>query len=166
MTRVSERAEVLEELSFATRDEPGSDWAMRVRDAVRGLEGRRGSRASWIGIATPGLPSADGQTVASLPGRLPGLVGLVWADLFATRATIRVLNDAQAALVGEAWKGAAVGHRYAALLTLGTGVGGAILSQGRLVSGISAAPVTWAICASIQKVSPRPPPRCRAPSRR
>ena len=135
MTSVSERGQVLDELSFETRDEPGSDWAARVRDAVHGLEGRRGSRASWIGIATPGLPSADKQTVASLSGRLPGLIGLVWSDLFQTRATIRVLNDAQAALVGEAWQGAAVGHRYAVLLTLGTGVGGAILSQGRLVSG-------------------------------
>jgi predicted NBD/HSP70 family sugar kinase/uncharacterized phosphosugar-binding protein len=135
MTAVASDGTVLEETSFPTKDEPGSDWAARVRQAVFGIETRRGRRASWIGIATPGLPSADGQTVATLEGRLPGLVALSWSELFATRATIRVLNDAQAALVGEAWKGAAVGHRYAALLTLGTGVGGAILSQGRLVAG-------------------------------
>jgi predicted NBD/HSP70 family sugar kinase/uncharacterized phosphosugar-binding protein len=135
MTSVSEQGEVLEELTFETRDEPGSDWAARVRDAVHGLEGHRGFRAAWIGIANPGLPSADGQFVASLSGRLHGLVGLVWSDLLGTKATVRCLNDAQAALVGEAWKGAAAGYRYAVLLTLGTGVGGAILSQGRLVSG-------------------------------
>lgn len=135
MTAVTSDGTVLEQGSFPTKDEPGSDWAGNVREAVHAMEARRGARASWIGIATPGLPSDDGQTVATLQGRLPGLTGLSWTELLATRATIRVLNDAQAALVGEAWKGAAAGHRYAALLTLGTGVGGAILSQGRLVAG-------------------------------
>ncbi|HEY6122245.1 MAG TPA: ROK family protein, partial [Pyrinomonadaceae bacterium] len=45
------------------------------------------------------------------------------------------LNDAHAALLGEAWKGAARNYRYAVLLTLGTGVGGAILADGRLFKG-------------------------------
>src|SRR5262249_61014327 len=84
---------------------------------------------------TPGLPTPAGQSVAGLEGRLAGLVGLVWKDLLETNATIRVLNDAQAALVGEAWKGAAAGYREVVLLTLGTGVGGGILSEGRLVRG-------------------------------
>ena len=46
-----------------------------------------------------------------------------------------VLNDAHAALLGEAWKGAAVGYQHVALLTLGTGVGGGILCEGRLLKG-------------------------------
>jgi glucokinase len=46
------------------------------------------------------------------------------------------LNDAHAALLGEVWKGAAAGYRDVILLTLGTGVGGAILSEGRLLKGV------------------------------
>jgi uncharacterized phosphosugar-binding protein/predicted NBD/HSP70 family sugar kinase len=73
--------------------------------------------------------------VAALQGRLAGVVGLDWRALFETRAPLRVLNDAQAALLGEAWKGAAAGCRNVVLLTLGTGVGGGVLSEGRLMSG-------------------------------
>jgi predicted NBD/HSP70 family sugar kinase/uncharacterized phosphosugar-binding protein len=134
LVAVSESGDVSDASSFETRDVAGGDWADRIRDQVRALEARRG-RASWIGIGTPGLPTRDKRSVAALEGRLPGLVGLDWGRLFETNALIRVINDAQAALVGEAWKGAAVGHRNAVLLTLGTGVGGAILFEGRLLSG-------------------------------
>jgi len=135
LAAVSESGDVLESTSFETRDGDDAVWKERTREAVRALEGRRGARAAAIGVATPGLPSPDRRVVAALSGRLPGLVGLSWSDLLETRATIRVLNDAQAALLGEAWKGAAVGCPNAVLLTLGTGVGGAILSEGRLLSG-------------------------------
>jgi glucokinase len=46
-----------------------------------------------------------------------------------------VLNDAHAALLGEVWRGAARGLRDVVLLTLGTGVGGAIYADGRLLRG-------------------------------
>jgi glucokinase len=46
-----------------------------------------------------------------------------------------VLNDAHAALLGEAWVGAARGREHVVLLTLGTGVGGAIMTDGRLLRG-------------------------------
>ncbi len=131
---VSEAGDVLERVTFETSAGSGG-WAERIRREVHALEERRGTRASWIGVGTPGLPTPDGLSVAVLQGRLPGLVGLHWPSLLETTATVRVLNDAQAALVGEAWKGAAVGCRNAVLLTLGTGVGGAILLDGRLLHG-------------------------------
>ena len=135
LVAVTEGGEILDRASFETRDEADGGWAARIRDAVRAMEGRRGERARWIGVGSPGLPTPDGQSVAALEGRLAGLVGLVWSELLETRATVRVLNDGQAALLGEAWKGAAVGCRDAVLVTLGTGVGGAILSEGRLLRG-------------------------------
>lgn len=135
LVAVSEAGEVSDSSSFETRDEAGGDWADRIREQVRAIEKRRDERASWIGIGTPGLPTPDKRSVGALQGRLAGLVGLDWGRLFETNAIIRVINDAQAALVGEAWKGAAAGYRNAVLLTLGTGVGGAILLDGRLVSG-------------------------------
>ena len=131
---VSEQGEILDRADFATHDAAG-DWAARIRTEVSALETRQGARAAWIGVGTPGLPAADGQSVAALEGRLPGLVGLSWPQLLETKALVRVMNDAQAALLGEAWLGAARGHRNVVLLTLGTGVGGAIQSEGRLLGG-------------------------------
>ena len=48
---------------------------------------------------------------------------------------VPVVNDAQGALLGETWLGAARGSRDVILLTLGTGVGGAILADGQLLRG-------------------------------
>jgi predicted NBD/HSP70 family sugar kinase/uncharacterized phosphosugar-binding protein len=132
---VTEQGKSLDSSGFATDDSLGGGWAARIRAEVLALETRLGTRAAWIGVGTPGLPAADGQSVAALEGRLPGLVGLSWPELLETKAVVRVINDAQAALLGEAWRGAARGHRNVVLMTLGTGVGGAILSEGRLLSG-------------------------------
>src|SRR5207237_7988665 len=48
---------------------------------------------------------------------------------------VPVLNDAHAALLGEAWVGAARGFQNGSMLTLGTGVGGAAMVDGRLLRG-------------------------------
>jgi glucokinase len=88
-----------------------------------------------IGISAPGLASADRRSIAHLPGRLHGLEGLDWTDFIQRRQLIPVTNDAQSALIGEAWLGAARGIHDAILITLGTGVGGAILSEGHILRG-------------------------------
>lgn len=49
--------------------------------------------------------------------------------------TVRVINDASAAVVGEHRAGAARGHRDVIMFTLGTGVGGGVIVDGRLLSG-------------------------------
>lgn len=48
---------------------------------------------------------------------------------------VTVRNDAQLALVGEAWRGAADGLDSAVLFSIGTGVGGALMLDGRVVRG-------------------------------
>jgi glucokinase len=76
----------------------------------------------------------DGRAMASISGHLESVEGLVWAEHLGGREPA-LLNDAHAALVGEVWRGAAVDARDAVLLTLGTGVGGAVLAEGRLLRG-------------------------------
>ena len=44
-------------------------------------------------------------------------------------------NDANVAALGEAWKGAAAGAQNVILVTLGTGVGGGIIVDGKIVAG-------------------------------
>jgi glucokinase len=70
-----------------------------------------------------------------MPGRLQGLEGLNWSEFIQASSPVPVLNDAHAALLGEAWLGAARGSENVILLTLGTGVGGAALVDGRLLRG-------------------------------
>ncbi len=131
---VSEDGELLEHSTCETRDDAAA-WAERIPQQVREIERRRLKPAAWIGIAAPGLAAPDGRSIVSMPGKLQGLEGLVWADYLKASQSVPVLNDAHAALLGEVWKGAAAGYRDAVLLTLGTGVGGAILADGRLLKG-------------------------------
>jgi glucokinase len=70
-----------------------------------------------------------------MQGRMETLQGLDWTDFLGAPRIIPVLNDAQAALLGETWRGAAAGSRNVVLLTLGTGVGGGALVDGRLLRG-------------------------------
>src|SRR6185369_5789966 len=93
------------------------------------LLGKIGGDESVIGISAPGLPSEDNTMISYMPGRMQGLENFSWND-FLQRPTY-VLNDAVAALIAEATSGAAKNRRHVVMLTLGTGVGGAIMIHGK-----------------------------------
>ena len=114
---------VLADANFPTTDR----WADEIKATV---EGERGA----VGVAAPGIASPDGKTISWMFGRMAGLVDFDWAAHLG-RPRVPVLNDAQAALLGECWIGAARGAQNAVMLTLGSGVGGAILCDGRLLRG-------------------------------
>lgn len=87
-----------------------------------------------IGIGVPGSVNAEGDVIAA--------VNLFWGykklskelnEL--TGLTVKVGNDANVAALGEAWKGAAAGAKNVILVTLGTGVGGGIIVDGKIVAG-------------------------------
>ena len=44
-------------------------------------------------------------------------------------------NDANVAALGEMWKGAAAGHKSGVMVTLGTGVGGGVIINGKIITG-------------------------------
>lgn len=52
-----------------------------------------------------------------------------------TGLTVKTGNDANMAALGEMWLGAGKGHENLVMVTLGTGVGGAIIFDGKCVSG-------------------------------
>jgi glucokinase len=131
---VSNEGELLEYLTCDTADAAGS-WAQTIKQNLLRIQHDRKSTPCHVGIASPGLAARDGRSIAHMQGRLNGLEGLVWTDFLETPATVFVLNDAHAALLGELWQGAAKGYRNVLLLTLGTGVGGAVLADGRLLKG-------------------------------
>ena len=112
------------------------DFARVARNEVAKFREKIGDGELSIGVAAPGLAARDARSIAYMPGRLEGLEDLDWGALLSPPSkTVPVINDAHAALLGEIANGAARGMDDVILLTLGTGVGGAIVSGGRLLRG-------------------------------
>src|SRR4030095_4130014 len=132
---ISREGQILDRSTCETDTDSPDSWVKTIKTKIREIELTRKESARWIGMAAPGLAARDSLSIASMPGKLRGLEGLNWTDALQTSHPVPVLNDAHAALLGEAWIGAAVGCRNAVLLTLGTGVGGALLAEGRLFKG-------------------------------
>lgn len=132
---VTPAGELLYRSSEPSQDAPDAAgyWVARVREQIAWIEGQVGQPATAVGLSAPGLAAADGRSIAWMRGRMEAIQGLDWTQRLDRACP--VLNDAQAALLGEVWRGAAVGSRNALLLTLGTGVGGAALVDGRLLRG-------------------------------
>jgi glucokinase len=126
---------VLAQTVVPTGDTGQRGWHGNVRRAKDEVQRTVKQPPAWIGLAAPGLAAANQSSIAFMPGRLPGLEGLVWQKFFGLSQPVPVLNDAHAALLGEVWRGAARRTQDAILLTLGTGVGGAALVDGRLLRG-------------------------------
>jgi glucokinase len=91
------------------------------------------------GVACKGVIDPSTTRIECQPGVMNYVEGCLLSELVcdALGATVPVYadNDARVALVGECVWGAARGKRDAILLTLGTGVGGGILSDGRILRG-------------------------------
>lgn len=115
--------------------EADMEWANRLRELVQSIEEEQDCKPGNMGFSAPGLAALDGSCITHMPVRLKGLVGLNWQKFFNFTKSIPVLNDGHAALLGEAWLGAAKGFQTVILLTLGTGVGGAALVEGKLLRG-------------------------------
>jgi glucokinase len=93
-----------------------------------------------IGIGCKGIIDTETSRVNSLPGDLHFLEGQLLADVIDPKGLpLYADNDARTALVAEVLWGAARGKRNAVLLTLGTGVGGAVLANGAILRGASGA---------------------------
>lgn len=92
-----------------------------------------------IGIGVPGPISPDGSTVVRAVNldweNLP-LKEIIEQDL---KIGVCLLNDANAAALGEMWKGAAQGKAHLLFVTLGTGVGGGIVLNGEVLNGCHSA---------------------------
>ncbi len=89
-----------------------------------------------IGVGTPGPADASGR-IALIAINLQGWLDVPLADWLEAKTgkpTI-VANDANCAGLGEAWLGAGQPFQNFILLTLGTGVGGAIFLNGKLFVG-------------------------------
>lgn len=87
-----------------------------------------------IGVGVPGPVDKDGNVI--------GCVNLGWKTRNVRRElsektgfNVCVENDANVAGLGEMWQGAARGHKNAVVITLGTGIGGAVIVNGAIAEG-------------------------------
>ena len=90
-----------------------------------------------IGISAPGSIDSINGRVALNGGNVPNWSG---TEVFAALKEefglpVAIANDGNCAALGEAWTGAAKGCSEVVCITLGTGVGGGIISGGKLVEG-------------------------------
>lgn len=91
-----------------------------------------------VGIATPGIANHDTGVVeysCNLPFRKFPISDILSKKLGGVKVYIE--NDANAAAWGEAVAGAAKGSRSSVMITLGTGVGGGIINDGKVYSGFN-----------------------------
>jgi glucokinase len=124
---------LLDQLYQPTNDGDDIIWKNSVAQAVNDLKKKINKQDIVIGISAPGLPDENNKAIAVMPGRLQGLENFDWTNFLQEQTW--VLNDGVAAIMAEAKFGAAKNKKNVVMLTLGTGVGGAILINGKPYQG-------------------------------
>ena len=130
--------QILEKSSAPTNIAAGRDALMKalVEGIGRLMEQRRGEKLLGIGIGVPGFILLEKGIITKSPN-LPGLENFPMRDELQQKLGCRVVleNDANAAALGEKWMGAGRSVDDLVLLTLGTGIGGGIISGGKILHG-------------------------------
>jgi glucokinase len=107
-----------------------------LHDAIRWLLEATALPAG-VGVGCKGIINPDSTRIESLHGALHFLEGQRLADLVGLPLDVPVFadNDARVALAAEIVWGAAQARQNVVMLTLGAGVGGAVLVNGHLLRG-------------------------------
>jgi glucokinase len=127
---------ILFQHTISTYNSAHDDWKESIRDLIRQLEKECQTEFKYVGISAPGIPNNANTMIAYMPGRLNGLEFFDWQP-YLSKSTY-VLNDANAALLAESRVGslAEKGTRHAIMITLGTGMGGAIMIDRKIYTGM------------------------------
>jgi len=103
---------------------------------IKKLQEQAKGEVAGVGVGSPGpLNPFDGVILITpnLPFKEPFLMKEVLEKEIGLKVVVN--NDANMAVLGEAWKGAAAGAKNVVLLTLGTGIGGGLILNGELYMG-------------------------------
>ena len=107
-----------------------------LKEAEAFLSGT-GVAVAGIGVSATGQVDDSTGTVIGTNGKIPSYEGTCIKARLEERFHVpaQVINDANAAALGECFRGGAQGVDNVVMITLGTGVGGGIISNGQLLSG-------------------------------
>lgn len=135
---INERGDILyrkeHSVSFDGYQTPILDTSVRY---ARQAAEDSGLAFAGIGISATGQIDLHSGTVIGTCGNLPGWVGVPLKDVFEAIFGLpaMVMNDADCALLGESRIGAAMDCRNVLMVTLGTGVGGGVMADGKILGG-------------------------------
>ena len=135
----SEQGKVEEKWEIVTRKDEGgsfilSDIAASIQEKLEKHNIAK-DKVAGIGIGVPGPVTEDGTVLKC--------VNLGWG-IFNVADEVRKLtgiqnikvgNDANVAALGEMWQGGGKGYKNIVMMTLGTGVGGGIILDGKILTG-------------------------------
>lgn len=135
---ITEQGQVLARMAGHTNLKEGRDAVIDdIVLSIRALRDQFGSEPlAGVGVAVPGfIRMKEGLIVGS--NNLPQFDSFPVRDVISERLGKPVIleNDANAAALGEKWMGAGRGVNDLILLTLGTGIGGGIIMDGRVLHG-------------------------------
>jgi glucokinase len=141
---VNDEGNIIARLSIPTgahrpADEIAADMAALCHSLIKEA-GISIDEIASVGIASPGVANHDTGVVEyanNLPFRNLPLAEKFKAGFPVPKVSIE--NDANAAAWGEAKVGAAKGSKKSIMITLGTGVGGGIIIDGKVYSGFNCA---------------------------
>ncbi len=90
-----------------------------------------------IGIGSAGRINFNTGEVIYATDNLPGWTGINLKEIISQKYKTKTIvdNDVNAAIIGENWVGSAKNYRDILMITLGTGVGGAIILDSKLIRG-------------------------------
>lgn len=130
--------QVLDRISIPATYEAGPEQVVKdVVSAVRKTRGRGGQEAlCGVGIGVPGFIDMEAGVIVGA-ANLPGFQGFPIRDEIQHHLGTQIMleNDANAAALGEMWMGAGRDYKDLILLTLGTGIGGGIIIDGKVLHG-------------------------------
>ncbi|HEV2200857.1 MAG TPA: ROK family protein [Bryobacteraceae bacterium] len=135
---VSRDGKIFKKLGGATPVSAGRDAV--IADIVRSIqalrEGLAGHALAGVGVGIPGYILMAKGIVTGAPN-MPDFVNYPVRDEIENGLGAKVIleNDANAAALGEKWMGAGRDVNDLVLLTLGTGIGGGIISDGKVLRG-------------------------------
>lgn len=136
---LSEDGTISEKWEIPTRKEEGGkyilgDIAASIREHLAAA-GLNLQEMAGVGIGVPGPVQSSGYVEVC--------VNLGWKDINPAEelsslldgVNVKVANDANVAALGEQWMGSGKGHDQLMFFTLGTGVGGGLIIDGKIVAG-------------------------------
>ncbi|AKG03809.1 N-acetylmannosamine kinase [Salimicrobium jeotgali] len=135
---VTDGGEIVDKGSFPSRVQDGADQLIEnVQHKSRQL--KEEYSVSGIAISTAGQVNSDKGEIVHATGNIPGYTGMKVAARIesAVGLPVRVENDVNCTALGEAWRGNARGVKNFFCVTLGTGIGGALVMENNLVPGAS-----------------------------
>ena len=135
---VTRQGEILTRIERPTlASEGGQAVIARAADIARELISSGGGEIEGIGVASGGQIDPRTGVVIHATDLLPGWKGIEITRIMEERfhLPVRAINDGNAAALGEGRFGAAQGVQDFVCIVIGTGVGGGIVSGGKLLEG-------------------------------